>query len=101
MTGLGDYDVLTCASSVGAVTPVQTVGELPLTPSMSNAIGTHPVAAYASGGCVEAVESSGYVQATCSLLGGALVPQQPWVVSTGNGYAAAAVATTAPCTQGG
>jgi hypothetical protein len=100
VTGLGDYEVPTCDAPVGAVTPVQAVGELPFTPSMSNSNGAHPVAAYASGGCVEAVASSGYVQATCSLLSGELVPQQPWVVSTGSGFAAAAVATTAPCTQG-
>jgi hypothetical protein len=99
LTGLGDYGVLTCAQPAGTTTPVEGVGQLADTPSFSSLSGS-PMGAFVSNDCVEGVWPQGYVQSTCTLFHGGLVAVQPWIVPIGDGYAAATIATTAPCTQG-
>jgi hypothetical protein len=97
LTGVGNYAVDTCPQA-------QPAGQLVPPPSFASFDGAAPMGAFVSGGCVEAVGPAGYLQSPCSLLdsgpSGDLAPQQPTVVPIGGGYAAAAVATTAPCTVG-
>jgi hypothetical protein len=108
-TGLGDYDVETCASPTGTSSTVQKVGSLSdLT--FSSASGNNVIGAFTSsvtgGTCLEAVNAKGYLQqnANCLFLSSAselaLSAHQPMIVPLSGGYAATFVATTAPCTAG-
>ena len=104
--GLGDYPVETCARPAGTA-PIQEVGDLGSAADLSlTSTRDQVVAAYAAnvngGACVQAVGARGFLSPSCSFLASELstVPRQPSVLPFGAGYAAALVATTAPCTQG-
>jgi hypothetical protein len=104
-TGLGNYDVETCATPTGATTTVQQVGAVSssdLTFASSN--GASPIGAFPSqtgaGSCAQAVDGSGYVESSSCAFFVGLAPEQPWVIPLGGGHAAAATTTTAPCTNG-
>lgn len=103
--GLGNYDVETCARPTGVSTTVQKVGAVnDLT--FASASGKNVIGAFAAdvtgGSCIEAVGATGFLNPNCSFLTDetSLVPRQPMVVPMSGGYAAALVATTAPCTAG-
>ncbi len=103
--GLGNYDVETCARPAGLSTTVQKVGTVnDLT--FTSASGKSVIGAFAAdvtgGSCIEAVGANGFLNTSCSFLADEtnLVPRQPMVVPISGGYAAAIIATTAPCTAG-
>ena len=103
-TGLGNYAIATCAKPAGVTATVQQVGSLSSTDlTFANIGGASPIGAFPTqvggGSCAQAVGTAGYLESTCSFFLGQ-APQQPWVVPMGGGYAAAAITTTAPCTQG-
>src|ERR1019366_7106071 len=107
--GLGNYPVETCPSATGATTTVQGVGALGLNADLAfaSANGGAPYGAYVSGvgagTCVQAVGTGGYISPMgCAFFAATpgLSLRQPWVTTMGAGRAVAAVATTAPCTQG-
>ncbi|HTB72984.1 MAG TPA: hypothetical protein VK762_07060 [Polyangiaceae bacterium] len=108
LTGLGNYPIQTCSVPIGARSTIQGVGNLGLNADLTftSASGAGVVAAYAAnvlgGTCVQGVSTGGYLAANCAFFGGmlGLAPRQPWAVPMGAGRAVAAVATTAPCTQG-
>ncbi len=111
--GLGNYDVETCARPRGVSMTVQKVGAVSDV-TFASASGKNVIGAFAAnvtgGACIEAVRSgvagstmaSGFLNLNCSFLGDEtnLVPRQPMVVPLSGGYAAAIIATTAPCTAG-
>jgi hypothetical protein len=106
-TGLGNYDVETCAHPV-ATTTVQQVGPLGATSDVrfmgasgSGVIGAF-VASVTGGTCIQGIDENGYLDNGCSFLTNDLtrVPRQPGIVPMGGGRAAVMVATSAPCTQG-
>jgi hypothetical protein len=123
-TGLGNYEILTCASPAGStstlvsnsVTPNSTSPDLTFTntnPAVDNPVATFVPQAVMNSppNCVYGVDYGGasYILgglATCSFLGGgsalpmSLLPRQPWAIPIGGGYAVAVVGTTAPCTVG-
>ena len=103
-TGLGSYDVATCATPTGATTTVQQVGAVSSSDLTFASNGASPIGAFpsqaAGGSCVQAVDSSGYVQSSSCPFFVGLAPEQPWVIPLGGGHAAAAIVTTAPCTNG-
>ncbi|HXU71716.1 MAG TPA: hypothetical protein VN947_20425 [Polyangia bacterium] len=105
--GLGNYEVLTCATPSGAVS-TQQVTSLGATPDLTlgTASGRGFLAAFVApvqgGSCVQAVDPGGLVGGGCLFLARdlAAVPRQPMVASLGPGEAGALVRTTAPCTDG-
>ncbi len=104
-TGLGNYDVETCTRPRGTSTTVQRVGMVgDLT--VASASGKNVIGAFAAtvtgGACIEAVGPNGFLNSSCSFLADEtnLVPRQPMVIPIKGGYAAALIATTAPCTAG-
>jgi hypothetical protein len=103
-TGLGNYDVETCTRPTGVTATVQQVGavssgELTFASNGTSSIGAFPMQSGA-GSCVQAVDASGYVESSSCAFFAGLAPEQPWVVPFGGGHAAAAITTTAPCTDG-
>jgi hypothetical protein len=104
LTGLGNYAVDTCAQPTGTTTTLQPLGQIPGYPTFSSFNGGTPIAAFVGNECIEAVGHGGFLQSSCSLLGmgnaGTLEPEQPYVAPLGGGYAAVAVATTAPFKAG-
>jgi hypothetical protein len=102
-TGLGNYDVATCSTPLGVTATVQQVGavssgDLTFASNGAIPIGAFPTQAGAS--CVQAVDSSGYVDSSSCPFFVGLAPEQPWVIPLGGGHAAAAITTTAPCADG-
>lgn len=104
-TGLGNYDVETCAKPKGFSTTVQKVGAV-TDLGFSSASGKSTIAAFAAdvtgGACIEAVGPAGFLNTSCSFLADepSLSPHQPMAVPLSGGFAAAIIATTAPCTVG-
>ncbi|HEY3822543.1 MAG TPA: hypothetical protein VGL81_35505 [Polyangiaceae bacterium] len=103
-TGLGNYDVETCAAPVGTTTTIQQVGSLSSSAITFASDGASPIGAFPTqaggGSCVQAVDSSGYVESSSCPFFVGLAPEQPWVIPLAGGHAAGAVLTTAPCTDG-
>ena len=112
-TGLANYDILTCASPTGTTSQAAPIaGGLVQNPdfTFTSSSGANAIAAFVADGngglCVQGVRPTGYIGSGCSFFGGttiigmSLAPRQPWAVPLGGGYAAAMVATTAPCTGG-
>jgi hypothetical protein len=101
LTGLGDYATASCEQPTGTTSTTLSVGQVPSV-SISSLNGANPVATFvASSECVEMAPAGAVASPTCSVFSTTLAPQQPWAIPLPGGtYAAAAVATTAPCTQG-
>jgi hypothetical protein len=104
-TGLGNYNVATCATPVGVTGTVQQVGSLDSSNlTFATANGASPIGAFPSiavgGTCAQAVGTSGYVESSsCAFFVGE-APEQPWVIPLGGGYGAAAITTAEPCSAG-
>ena len=98
LTGLGDYEALTCSQPTGTTTQQVPVPQLSATPNMSSLNGSAPIGAFSGTGCIEGVQmgatmSSTIESGTCTLFSASLAATQPWVVPIGGGHVAAAIAT--------
>jgi hypothetical protein len=105
LTGLGNYDIKTCSQgqALGAVGGMSPWSGSPTSATIGNA-GGFAVASFvdpATRGIAAVPDKPNATVHNGGLLFSALLaPVQPYVAANGSGYIGAAIATTAPCTQG-